>query len=375
MNFWILAIALLAIPAVLICLPLIIGGAKDKIIALFIVLMTPLAGILLYQYIGTPAAMNLRAATPQQTAQQPAEPHASQQGQMDDLVAALQQRLNENPDDPEGWLILGRSLKSMQRYAEAETALANANRLTPNNPMIMVELAETMLFASGQPTVSIAARNLIEGALEIDPEMQKGLWLMGMAHAQDGDEATAISYWQRLLAMLDPASGAADAVSQQIQQAQQKLGTAATPAMPETTTPATPQVTTPAVAEAQPPVMPQANGAFSIPVTINVADELAGSIPANAVLFVFVHVSGGAGMPLAGKRLPPSGFPISLQMTDNDLLRPGMSMADFEKLDVSARISMSGMPNLMTGDIQASRATVETKAITAIALNLDQRVP
>ena len=53
---------------------------------------------------------------------------------MDELVASLQQRMAENPDDPEGWLILGRSLKTMQRYAEAETALTNANRLVPDNP-------------------------------------------------------------------------------------------------------------------------------------------------------------------------------------------------------------------------------------------------
>jgi len=102
---------------------------------------------------------------------------------------------------------------------------------------------------------------------------------------------------------------------------------------------------------------------------------LAGSIPANAVLFVFVHASGGAGMPLAGKRLPPKGFPVTVQVTDDDLLRPGMSLADFEKIDISARISMSGIANLAPGDYQANRETIDTKAVSAIALNLDQRVP
>ncbi len=368
MKFWILAIALLAIPAAMISWPLITGAAKDKIIALFIVLMTPLAGILFYQYIGTPAALNLQAAIPQQAAQQQAGSHDAEQGQMDDLVAALLQRLNDNPDDPDGWLILGRSLKSMQRYSEAETALANANRLTPNNPLIMVELAETMLFASGQPTVSPAAKKLIEDALNIDPEMQKALWLMGMSHAQDGDQETAIGYWQKLLAMLDPASGAATAVSQQIQQAQEKLGMAVT-------TPPVAAPATPAVVKIEPTITPQTSGRFSVPVTVDIANELAGSLPANAVLYVFAHASGGAGMPLAVKRLPPRGFPVSLQMTDDDLLRPGMSLADFEKLDVSARISMSGIANLASGDYQATRETIDTKAVSAIALNLDQRVP
>ena len=131
----------------------------------------------------------------QQSAQQQSA-HSAEGGQMDELVAALQQRMNANPDDPEGWLILGRSLKSMQRYAEAETALTNANRMIPNNPMIMVELAETLLFNSGKPEVSVEARQLLEAALAIDPNHQKGLWIMGMASAQDGDDAQGIQIVQ-----------------------------------------------------------------------------------------------------------------------------------------------------------------------------------
>ena len=194
MNFWIIAIALLAIAALLVIWPLIRGSAADRITGLFIVVITPLAGILLYQSIGTPEAINMPSgAVARQAAQQ--EPHSAQQGQMDELIGALQQRLVENPDDAEGWLILGRSLKTMQRYPEALDALVNANRLLPGNAMLMVELAETQLFASGQAEISAESRNLIEAALAIDPQQQKGLWLMGMAYAQQEKHAEAIASW------------------------------------------------------------------------------------------------------------------------------------------------------------------------------------
>ena len=114
----------------------------------------------------------------------------------------------------------------MQRYAEAETALSNANRLVPGNPMIMVELAETMLFTSGKQQVNAEIRQLIESALAIDPNQQKGLWIMGMASAQDGDDTQAIAYWKRLLEQLEPASGPYQAVTQQIEMAQTRLGLA-----------------------------------------------------------------------------------------------------------------------------------------------------
>jgi cytochrome c-type biogenesis protein CcmH len=378
MNFWIIAIALLAIAAVLVIWPLVRGSAADRITGLFIVVITPLAGILLYQSIGTPEAINMPSgAASRQAAQQ--EPHSAQQGQMDELVGALQQRLVENPDDAEGWLILGRSLKTMQRYSEALDALANANRLMPGNAMLMVELAETQLFASGQAQISAESRELIESALAIDPQQQKGLWLMGMAYAQQGQHAEAIASWQNLLGQLDPASGAANAVKQQMDIARAQMGET-TEELPaghppiadtETTTEAETETTT--VAEETTPPAPIAEG--SIPVSVAISEELAAAVPARSVLFVFVHPSGARGMPLAVKRLPPAGFPMDLTFTDADMLQPGVSLQSFEKLDISARISMSGTVVPGSGDIQANTETVEMGAVSKVALKLDQQIP
>jgi len=358
MNFWIFAIALLVVPAIIISWPLLGGPGKERLTGVFIILMVPLAGLLLYQQIGTPTAINMAATKPQAAADQQ-QAHASQ-GELDGMVASLQQRLKENPDNPQGWLILGRTLKAMQRYEEAKTALTTANRLLPDNPMVMVELAESRLFASGQAHVGPESRQLIESALAIDPNHQKGLWLMGMIAAQDGNDTQAIAHWQKLLGLLDPASGAATNVTQQIEMAQGRLGINGTPMAANTPAPGAKQgqVTK-----------------FEIPATITVAPELAQSIPANATMFVFIHPSGGAGMPLAVKRMPARGFPLSLRFSNADLLRPGTRLESFEKLDISARISMSGIANAASGDIQANRVTVDTKAVTAITLHLDQQVP
>jgi len=376
MNFWIFAIALLAVAAAIVSWPLFTGSAKDKITGLFVLLMIPLAGILMYQSIGTPEAINLSPVSParQPTSQQAA--HSEQQGQMDDLVASLQQRMNENPEDPEGWLILGRSLKTMQRYAEAEEALSNANRLVPNDPSIMVELAETMLFTSGQPEVNPEARQLIESALAIDPNQHKALWIMGMASAQEGDDAQAITYWTKLQEQLDPASGPFQAVTQQIEAAQTRMGipVSATTERPvaEASVVAPPAAAPPM---AKPAVSETAAAGFGIPATLTIDDGLAGPFPASATLFIFIHPAGAAGMPLAVKRIAPQGFPMSLNFTDADLLQPGGSLQAFELLDISARISMNGVANIASGDIQANRVTVNTKNVSAIALHLDQRVP
>jgi len=372
MNFWIIAVALLAVSAAVMCWPLFTGSAKERIGGLLILLVTLVAGLILYQYIGTPEALTIAPVTTPQTTQTQ-EPHSSGQADIETMVAQLQQRMNESPDDPEGWLILGRTLKTMQRYAEAETALANANRLAPGTPTIMIELAETRLFASANPEISAESKKLIESALAIDPQQEKGLWLLGMVAAQEGDETQAIELWQRLLAQLDPASGPAEAVTAQIEMAKVRMGQATTEVAVTETPAAETAAAEPVTTEIEVAVSTIAES--GIPVTITIAEEFAGSVPGNAALFIFIHPAGGAGMPLAVKRVAARGFPMSLNFSDADLLRPGTSLQDFELLDISARISISGIANAAPGDYQANKVTLETKAVKPIALHLDQRVP
>ena len=377
MNFWIISIALLAVSAAVMCWPLFTGSTKDRINAILLMLIIPVIGIVMYQNIGTPEALSIAPVAVNQQAQTQ-EPHATGQPDMETMVAQLKQRMVDNPEDPDGWVILGRTLKTMERFAEAEEALTNANRLSPNTPLIMIELAETRLFASGSGEIPADTVQLIEAALEINPQQQKGLWLMGMVAAQNGDEAGAIETWQSLLALLTPESGPAQAVTQQIEMAKMRMSVAGMD-MADVETPAADK---PAVEEAKVEAVVAAAPAAAtnvmdsgIPVTITLADEFANTVPANATLFVFVHPAGGAGMPLAVKRLAARGFPMTLNFSDADMLRPGTSFKDFEDLDVSARISVGGIANAASGDFQAGKVLVNTKAVKPITLNIDKRVP
>ncbi len=340
MSFWILAVALLTLSAAVISWPLFAGTARERIVAISLLLVIPLAGLVLYQQIGSPAAINLPATV-------------ATQASVEDLVADLQQRMNENPDDAEGWVVLGRSLKTMRRYAEAKTALSNANHLLPGDPMIMVELAEASLFASGKPEISAEILQLLEDALAIDPLQQRGLWLLGIAAAQGGDNERAIAFWQKLLNQMDPASDVGQTVARQIELARARAGQ-------------------PEAGQANPG---QASSGIVLPVNITLADELAGSLPPGAVLFVFIRQAGTQGMPLAVKRIPAPRFPLSIQFSNADLLQPGGALENFATLDISARISMTGVANIASGDYQADALKFEPNAAGEIALRIARRVP
>jgi len=356
MNFWIIAVALLTVSAAVISWPLLTGSSKERFLGLAILLLMPLAGLLLYQQVGTPDAMNMDDLN---TADRDAPAHASEAPSMEQLVAELQQNLEENPSNPEGWLMLGRSLKSLQQYPEALSAMEKANQQLPGTPVIMVELAEAKLFASGNPNMGGDIRQLLETAISMDPQQQKGLWLLGMAESQAGNYNAALRYWTTLQGMLDPASGAAQTVAQQIETAKaQTSGKVATGEV--------------GVADKNP--QNQVASASAISVELSLGDALPAP-PTSSILFVFVHPAGQRGMPLAAKRIQGPVFPLSISLSDDDTLRPGSSLAEHEKLDISARVSMTGVANAASGDYQANSTTVDSNTATSVVLTFDQRVP
>src|SRR5690606_27828736 len=51
-------------------------------------------------------------------------------------VEALRERLTADPDDGEGWKLLGRSMIALGRLGEAVAAYSRASQLLPNDPEV-----------------------------------------------------------------------------------------------------------------------------------------------------------------------------------------------------------------------------------------------
>ena len=239
----------------------------------------------------------------------------------DQLITDLEQRLSENPDDLEGWILLGRSYKTLQRYDDARSALEQASRVAPGNPLVTVELAEAMIFMSDSADIGGEIRGMLEEAVAVDPELQKGLWLLGIAAAQAGDDAAAIGYWQRLMPQLEPGSGVAQSVQQQLDLARSRLD-------PESAT-AWPGIET------------------------TVSAEEVGAIPADAVLFVIARDPASPRPPLGARRVPNPQFPVTVTMTDADAMMGQRPLSGVAEIELLARLSLTGDPIASPGDPQS----------------------
>lgn len=147
----------------------------------------PIGAIVLYLLVGSPLALYLPEANQGQ-------PQLTQKD-IEGMVERLAQRLEKDPNNAEGWQMLGRSYAALGRMSEAQSAYKKALELNPNNAQLMVDYADLLAFQNkslqGEPM------RLVQKALQIDPNNLKGLALGGTAYFELGDFKKAEEYWAK----------------------------------------------------------------------------------------------------------------------------------------------------------------------------------
>jgi len=183
----------------------------------------PVLAVSLYLLVGNRAALS---GVPTQSVPASGAQSNEQmsQAQIDANVAALAKRLETNPNDADGWAMLGRSYINLEKYREASDAYAKAAALKTGNADLLVEYAFALGMANGRSLQGQPAE-LIKRALQIAPENPNALQLAGQAEFEAKNYRQAIVYWQKVL---DKSSGNAElqqAISKQIDEAKSLAGT------------------------------------------------------------------------------------------------------------------------------------------------------
>lgn len=250
------------------------------------------------------------------------------------MVKRLAKRLETEPEDVAGWLMLGRSYVALEQFPLALRAYQRADRLEGGrNAEALVGMAEAMVLQA-DGVVDERAGRIFEQALLLAPDSERALFFAGVAAQRRGDAATAIARFQSLLA-LNPPENIRPILEQQIAVLQSGVGAAAPAA---SGTPAASGV-------------PAASGAQArVRVSIAIAPAFASRVTPGATLFVFVRKPGQPGPPLAVKRLP-AGLPVTVELGPEDSMVPGLAISAGDSVEVSAKISADGSATPRSGDV------------------------
>ena len=321
-------------------------------------LTLPIAAIYLYLEIGDTRGLLPQAqlANAVQMSQGGGSNNATPEGHdnfnsvLDNLIA----RLNNNPDDIEGWFMLARTYAIMKQYDEAAATYARLNEFIPDNPQILSDYADVLAMTNDGSLVG-KPNELIQEALNIDPEYPKALALAGTVEFEQSHFDQAAVYWERLLAVIPADSQLARSVSESIAEARSLAGEKTPASQTQLAAAESPETAT------QPSVMerPQASSnvseepaSLSISGSVSISDIVAARANPNDTLFIYARAETGPKMPLAILRLSASDLPTTFTLTDAMAMTPAMKLSSFQNVIIEARISKSGQAVPTSGDLQ-----------------------
>ena len=296
---------------------------QSKKVAVLLAVAIPVLAVFLYMKLGTPAGLQPGMAP----AQEEEASHELSMDQLADMVQTLADRLSAQPDNPDGWMMLGRSYSVLRQFDMAAKAYATARDLIGDHPDVLTSYADALAMANegGFTPESLA---LIARALEVDPSHPKALWLSGTVAYDQKDYPRALDLWQRLVLLVPPGSEQEASIQANIAEVRMLMGDAA-----------------PAVAGASP-------AAGSISGQVQVAPFLMERVNGSATLFIYAKATQGPPMPLAIIRKTAADLPLSFTLDETMAMMPEMSLARFPEVMVGARISASGNATATAGDLQ-----------------------
>lgn len=325
--------------------------APARGLAVGLAIAVPALAVAIWFAIGQPAALDPRALS--------ASAQAGNAQDMESALAGLEERLREEPTNIDGWLLLARSYRSLERFDDMLRATSSAYALAPAQPEVLVEHAEALALTSPERRLSGRPRELVEQALALDGSQQKGLWLLGIARQQDGDAAGAVETWTRLRALLPAGDPVVARLDEQIAAARQRAGLAAEPPV------------APAAATGED--RPAAVEGPQVAVEVVLDDAVAARAPQGATLFVIARAPGG-GPPLAIRRIESPRFPLLVSLSQADRMLDGVQIEDGASILVSARLSASGQAQPAAGDLEAPAQEIVVGQVRALGLALDRIV-
>lgn len=165
-----------------------------------LVLVPGLAALIYQGYGGGPQALD----PPRQVAAQAPATDASDE--IDMIITTLRDRLDESPDDPVGWALLGRAYTAIGRNLAAVQAYAKSlEHGGHHDANILIDYADLLGTVAGG-SLQGRPRDLIRRALEIEPDHVTGLWLAGTADFRAGNYSGAREHWERLARLLPAGS-------------------------------------------------------------------------------------------------------------------------------------------------------------------------
>jgi len=331
--------------------PVAVVPAPARRTAIMLAALLPVCAAALYWQFGTPEGLAPAAEVHGGSKVTPQEVEA--------MVAKLAARMQQSPDDGNGWALLARSYLVMQRHADAVAAYERAVALIKDDADLLADYADALAMTQGR-RIEGKPLKVVERALKIDPLQWKALAMAGSAAFERKDFKTAVAYWEKLQSRAEPGSDFAREVAANIDEARQLGGLKVAAS-----------VSPPAQADVKSTAV---SGRASVDGTVALSRELAAKAGPTDTVFVFARAAEGPRMPLAVMRFQVKDLPAKFHLDDSMAMSPAAKLSNHPDVVIGARVSKSANATPQPGDLQGTSKPVKVGA-AGVAVLIDQVVP
>lgn len=279
-----------------------------------------------------------------------AAPGGHDQDAMAGLLDRLEQRLEGNPDDVDGWFLLGRTALNMGQFERSAAAFAEVIARVPDEISPLVFKAQALYLASGRQ-LSERARAVVDRALQVEPGQPIVLELLALDAFQAGRFTEAAAYFQQVLETGIPPGDRRQFLLEGLARSVEQAGMS--PDQP-------PLLQVPEAAS-------EARNGDGIQVQITIPQAELEQLPDTARLFVIARPLEGGTMPLAVERVRPAPQ-VAVTLSASNAMTQDVRLDDFDAVEVVARLSLQGTAERGPGDIERGASPVATHGDVPVSL-------
>lgn len=164
-------------------------------------LLVPILAGLIYWKAGSPDAVSVStpATTMPPVGMGSTQPmgEAHEMGDLGAMAQKLAAKLEESPENADGWALLAHTYVELKQHKDAVSAFEKAVNLIPNDPQLFADYADA-LAVTNNSKFDAKSIELVDQALKIDPNHPKALLLAGTIAFNQADYTNAIGMWERL---------------------------------------------------------------------------------------------------------------------------------------------------------------------------------
>ena len=329
--------------------------------AIFVLVAVPLSTLGLYAGLGEPVALDpMSAKAPQQAS--PME--------MLKMAENLAQRLEEKPDNLQGWVMLGRTYRSLEQFDKSIQAYDRALKLSADDDLSL-ERVEVMAMKT-QGNFEGEPWRVIRDILQRDPQNYGALLMAGSASFAHTKYEDALNFWLAARKTLDAQNPDLPELDKAIASVQEKLGI-----KPGSMVAGQAVVSTQAPASSAAPAAgasASADSAGSVSGQVTLSAALKSKVGPSDVVFVYATPANGERMPLAIFKTTVAQLPLSFRLDDSTAMSPERKLSSAGEVFVKVRVSKSGNAMPQSGDLSGALGPVKVGA-KGLSLEIKDQVP